>query len=464
MNTISKGVLTLALATVPVAANAALTAVTATDGAPLVYDSLNNATWTANTNLFASQYSSSTVATIIADAAGLKSLKGYVLSSSDFNSSGTMTWFGALAWVNYLNAINYGGSSHWGLPTSVTGQDIAGYPDGIGGDPSPSTSQMATLFYLELGQVAGVAITTTNNGAGGYDLFSNFQDAGYSIYWGRTPDTYVDVPDYPWSFNIDGGTQYGTYAGFPFWAMAVTPGQVDSAPSVTPVVTGTLGTNGWYISSPTTLAWAVTGHPAPTKSGCGTVNVPDTTGESYRCSAANEYGTASNSVVIKKDTVAPTVVVQKPANGAVYALNQKLVAAYTCSGGKSGMASCAGTVADGAPVSTSTAGTHTFAVAATDNAGNTITKTVTYSVDAPAATPVFSPNGGSYKGAQTVSITDATAEATIYYTVDGTTPTTSSPQYPGTAITISSSETLKAVALAPGYTLSAVHSANYTIR
>jgi hypothetical protein len=128
------------------------------------------------------------------------------------------------------------------------------------------------------------------------------------------------------------------------------------------------------------------------------------------------------------------------------------------------MASCAGTVADGAPVSTSSAGTQTFAVAATDNAGNTLTKTVTYSVDAPAAAPVFSPNGGSYKGAQTVSITDATAEATIYYTVDGTTPTISSPQYPGTAITISSSETLKAVALAPGYTLSAVHSANYTIR
>jgi len=446
------------------AANAALTAVTATDGAPLVYDSLNNATWTANTNLFGSQYSESTVSTIIADAAGLASLKGYTLTSNDFSSSGQMTWYGALAWVNYLNLTNYGGSSHWSLPRSVTGQDIAGYPDGIGSDPSPSTSQMATLFYLELGQVAGVTITTTNNGAGGYDLFSNMQGAGYSIYWGRTPDPYVGVPDYPWSWNTDGGTQYGTYAGFQSWAMAVNPGQVDSAPSVTPAVTGTLGTNGWYISSPTALAWTVIGYPTPTKSGCGAVKVPDTTGESYTCTATNEFGTASNSVTIKKDTVAPTVVVQKPANGAVLALNQKLVAAYTCTDTKSGMASCAGTVADGTPISTSPAGTHTFAVTATDNAGNTITKTVTYTIDPPAATPEFSLKAGSYKGAQTVSITDATAEATIYYTVDGTTPTISSPQYPGTAITVSSSETLKAAALAPGYTLSAVRAASYTIR
>ena len=462
MNTIAKGLLILALAAGPMAVNAALTAVTATDGAPLVYDSLNNATWTANTNLFASQYSA--VNTIIADAAGLKSLKGYTLTSNDFSNSGTMTWFGALAWVNYLNVINYGGSSHWSLPTSISGEDIAGYPDGIGSDPSPSTSQMATLFYLELGQVAGVTITSTNNGADGYDLFSNMQGAGYSIYWGRTPDTYVGVPDYPWSWNTDGGTQYGTYGGDQFWAMAVTPGQVDSAPSVTPAVTGTLGTNGWYISSPTTLGWTLTGHPAPTKSGCGTVNVPDTTGETYTCTATNEFGTASNSVTIKKDTVAPTVMVHRPANAAVFALDQKVAAAYTCSGGKSGLASCAGTVADGAPISTSTAGTHTFAVAATDNAGNTTTKTVTYTIDPPAATPVFSLNGGSYKGAQTVSITDATAQATIYYTVDGTTPTTSSPQYAGTAIAVSSSETLKADALAPAYTLSAVRSASYAIR
>ena len=464
MNAISKGLLILALASGPITANAALSAVTAAkDSSPLVYDSLNNATWPANTNLFGSQYSAATVQAIEHAAVGLPSLKGYTLTDADFNSTGTMTWYGALAWVSYLNVINYGGSSHWSLPKSITGQDIAGYPDGIGTDPSPSTSQMATLFYLELGQVAGISITTTNNGAGGYDLFTNMQGAGYSIYWGRTPDTYVGAPDYPWSFNTDGGTQYGTSAGFLFWATPVTPEQVNSAPAVTPVVTGTLGSNGWYVSNPTTLAWSVPGLPRPTKSGCGTVNVPETPGRSYTCSASNEFGNASNSVTIKVDSISPTVVVKTPASGATYSLNQIVAAAYTCTDVKSGVASCTGSVADGAHISTSTAGMQTFAVTATDNAGNTLTKSVPYSVLPPAATPVFSLKSGDYRGAQTVSITDASGGATIYYTVDGTTPTTSSPPYGGT-ITVSSTETLKADAYAPGLTRSGVRTANYTIR
>jgi hypothetical protein len=66
--------------------------------------------------------------------------------------------------------------------------------------------------------------------------------------------------------------------------------------------------------------------------------------------------------------------------------------------------------------------------------------------------------------ARTVSITDATPEVTIYYTVDGTTPTTSSLQYIGGAITISSTETLKADGFAPGYARSAVRTAIFTIQ
>jgi len=367
-----------ALASGPMAANAVVVGVTGQDGSALVYDSLNDATWTADANLFASQYSA--VNTIIEDAAGLPSLKDYTLSTSDFESSGLMSWYGAQAWVHYLNVINYGGSTHWSLPKSVTGEDIAGYPDGIGSDPSPSTSQMATLFYLELGQVAGAAITTTNNGPAGYDLFSNVQVDAYSLYWGVTRDTYA-VPGYVWSFNTNGGNQFGVAkSGFFWFTLPVSPKQVNSAPAMRATVIGTPGTNGWYISDPTKLSWTVAGYPAPTQSGCGTFTVTQTSGKTYTCSATNEFGTASSPVTIKVDHTAPTVSISRPASGAVYTLNQKVRAAYACHDSLSGVASCAGAVADGSDIPTSTAGPQTFTVTATDNAGNTLTKSVTYNV------------------------------------------------------------------------------------
>jgi len=81
----------------------------------------------------------------------------------------------------------------------------------------------------------------------------------------------------------------------------------------------------------------------------------------------------------------------------------------------------------------------------------------------PAATPVFSPTGGTYTSAKSVSITDTTPGAAIYYTTDGTTPTTSSNLY-SSAITVSTPQTIKAIAMAPGLANSAVATATYTIQ
>jgi hypothetical protein len=153
-----------------------------------------------------------------------------------------------------------------------------------------------------------------------------------------------------------------------------------AAPTVTPVVVGTAGLNGWYTSN-VELTWLVSGNPAPTESGCGNVKVRNTTGTTYTCSATNSVDSAQQSVTIEVDTVAPKVAIKKPANGATYALNKVVLASYTCTDGISGVTSCVGTVADGASINTSTPGTQTFSVVAIDNAGNKTTRSITYTVD-----------------------------------------------------------------------------------
>ena len=79
------------------------------------------------------------------------------------------------------------------------------------------------------------------------------------------------------------------------------------------------------------------------------------------------------------------------------------------------------------------------------------------------ANPVFSLAAGTYTGAQTLTITDSTPGAVIYYTVDGPAPTTASAVYTQ-PLSVSASETVQAVAIAPGPFASPVVSATYTIQ
>ncbi len=124
-----------------------------------------------------------------------------------------------------------------------------------------------------------------------------------------------------------------------------------------------------------------------------------------------------------------------------------------------------------APTSTSTKYTGAINVAltetleaiavATGDANSAVAK-ATYTITPPAATPAFSVAAGTYTSAQTVTVADATVGATVYYTTNGTTPTSASTKYTG-PISVGTSETLEALAVAPGYSNSAVAKVSYTI-
>lgn len=79
-----------------------------------------------------------------------------------------------------------------------------------------------------------------------------------------------------------------------------------------------------------------------------------------------------------------------------------------------------------------------------------------------AETPVVSKDSGPYPGPITITVTDATKGATVYYTTDGTVPTTASLKYT-MPITVSSSVTLKFRAMATGYGSSATVQRDYLI-
>jgi Chitobiase/beta-hexosaminidase C-terminal domain/Cytochrome c554 and c-prime len=81
-----------------------------------------------------------------------------------------------------------------------------------------------------------------------------------------------------------------------------------------------------------------------------------------------------------------------------------------------------------------------------------------------AAAPTFSPSSGGYYNPVNVTISDTASGSTIYYTTNGSIPTTGSTSCPNPCtLTVSTTTTLKAIASGGGYASSNVATATYTI-
>lgn len=96
--------------------------------------------------------------------------------------------------------------------------------------------------------------------------------------------------------------------------------------------------------------------------------------------------------------------------------------------------------------------------------GSTTSKVASATYTLKATAPTFSVPGGTYSIGQAVSLSDATPNAVLWYTTDGSTPVPgqgTAVQFAGVPIAVNVNTTIKAVAALSGWTTSSVASATY---
>ena len=153
-----------------------------------------------------------------------------------------------------------------------------------------------------------------------------------------------------------------------------------TAPLVTPNVAGTVGNNGWYVSD-VTLTWSVSDPESAVflTSGCGPVTLTaDTFSSSFTCSATSSGGTTQVTQTLSRDTTPP--VIDDTGNLGTYSVDQTVAIFCNASDPLSGVASTNCVPIAGAAVSFPLETPVTYFFSATDNAGNSTTVPVTFTV------------------------------------------------------------------------------------
>jgi hypothetical protein len=87
-----------------------------------------------------------------------------------YPASGQMTYWGAIAWIHYLNVTHHKGYSDWRLP-NIGGPQAPGSCGGACYPGDVNSSEWWRLFNQELGGVFGTSIHATHNA--NYNLFTN---------------------------------------------------------------------------------------------------------------------------------------------------------------------------------------------------------------------------------------------------------------------------------------------------
>lgn len=150
-----------------------------------------------------------------------------------------------------------------------------------------------------------------------------------------------------------------------------------AAPVITPTVTGTAGTNGWYIS-PVKLTWT-SDQPVIDSEGCGATNaIGDTASTTYPCTLSGPGGVSSKSVTIKLDSTPPVLTLT---GGGTYTVADTVTIGCSATDATSGIAlSNCSSVASRKPAYEYALGDTKISANATDQAGNTGSASTTVTV------------------------------------------------------------------------------------
>jgi Tol biopolymer transport system component len=195
----------------------------------------------------------------------------------------------------------------------------------------------------------------------------------------------------------------------------------ETAPILTPTVTGQLGANGWYVGN-VSVTWLVQEDESELfEVSCDDVEqTTDVAARVVTCYANSDGGQSTEQVTIKRDATMPSITVAEP-QARTYAQGESVAIDFSCADATSGMASC--TANQTGTLDTSAPGTLVFTAVAIDAAGNEVTHTVSYTVKA-RATLDASLASGVYGGvasltSRLVTASGPIANATVIFYLDG---------------------------------------------
>jgi hypothetical protein len=296
-----------------------------------------------------------------------------------------------------------------GAYPATPGYDMAtglGSPMATDGSSPGLVAQLCNASLIGIGSAPTITGLSTNKAAAGSTVTITGQNfTPYTAVWFGL-NTYASQVTYvsPTELIATVPAGSGTVAVIAFKESGSSGSTINAANGFTFAPTATISsppngsvyTQGQGVSAAYSCAGAVScSGPIPSGSALDTSSLGE---HSFAVTAKDGTGftttTTSNYVVVPP----PTVAITGPASGATYAQGQVLAAQFSCSASEPLMIqSCSGPVADGAAVDTSTSGSHSFTVSATDSNGITTSQTVTYTVVATLHASVSTPaNGADY--------------------------------------------------------------------